>query len=165
MPLSENTRFRIFVAIFIGNTCFMGLIVLGASQRRSQGPNQSGTPKSPKPSAALTQPLADREGVTWTARQLAWFLRSSRVVVPDAMNVQTGVPGRPVYDFIKAGKVVLQVIQFDAPQKAQDFSKDRKGEWFVWGRFAIVGEKLEVEAARKVLVKKEKDAADQDDEP
>jgi hypothetical protein len=162
MPLSENIRFPIFVAIFIGNACLMGLIVLGASQRKTQGPNQSGTPRTPKPSAALTQPLADREGVTWTARQLAWFLRSSRVVVPDAMNVQTGVPGRPVYDFIKAGKVVLQVMQFESPQKAQDFSKDLKGEWFVWGRFAIIGEKSEVEAARKALVKKEKDAADEE---
>jgi hypothetical protein len=163
MPVSQKTRFRIFIAILVGNTCLMAMIVLGASLRKSQGSNQTGTPKTPKPSAALIEPQAEREGVTWTARDLAQFLRTSGAVVPDDMRVQTGVRDRPIYDFIKAGKVVLQVIQFDSPQKAQEFSKDRKGEWFVWGRFAIVGEKSEVEAARKALVKKERDPADEDD--
>jgi hypothetical protein len=77
------------------------------------------------------------------------------------MHVQPGALDWRIYDFVKAGKVVLQVIQFDTPQKAQDFAKDRKGgEGFVWGRFAIVGEKPEVESARKALVKEEEDETD-----
>jgi hypothetical protein len=164
MPLSQEPRSGIFAAHLVGLMCFMGLIFAGASMRKNHGPYRTVTPKAPKPSVALTKPQAEREGVTWTARDLAQFLRNSRAVVPNDLRVQAGVRDGPVsliLDVVKKGNVVLQLIQFDTPQKAQDFFKDQnRDEGFVWGRFAIVGDKPQVEAARKALVKKVEDAED-----
>jgi hypothetical protein len=96
-------------------------------------------------------PRESKEGQTWTLPDLVKHLEEKHALKPDRVAYATPF-GIPLAELIKGKEVVLNVIQCENNQKAKDTAAARgKADWMAWGRFAISGNKAEVEACRKVL--------------
>jgi hypothetical protein len=125
----------------------VAVVVFRPAERRAVEATEAVT----RAKAAVTGPSPEVEGVKWTERQLAEFLRSKGVPV-----IQGNIKGTVVFalseDALEHGRNVqlaggshrqegvVDVYRFDTAQRARDIEgKEPPGAPFAWGRFYFDG--------------------------